>query len=57
MRLLYSPLVKRRELTMNQFEQAKDKIMMGARRKSMVMSEEKEDTAYHMTGLFVSLDI
>ena len=36
---------------MQQFELAKDKIMMGAERKSMVMSEnEKRNTAYHEAG-------
>ena len=36
---------------MNQFEMAKDKIMMGAERRSMVMSEaEKRNTAYHEAG-------
>ena len=36
---------------MEQFELAKDKIMMGAERKSMVMSEaEKRNTAYHEGG-------
>jgi len=36
---------------MAHFEQAKDKIMMGAERKSMVMSEqEKKNTAYHEAG-------
>ncbi|MCY4426291.1 MAG: ATP-dependent zinc metalloprotease FtsH [Halieaceae bacterium] len=36
---------------MDQFELAKDKIMMGAERKSMVMSEEeKRNTAYHEAG-------
>jgi cell division protease FtsH len=36
---------------MTQFELAKDKIMMGAERKSMVMSEdEKRNTAYHEAG-------
>src|SRR5690554_6414124 len=36
---------------MEEFEQAKDKILMGAERKSMVMSEkEKENTAYHEAG-------
>jgi cell division protease FtsH len=36
---------------MEEFEQAKDKIMMGAERKSMVMSEkEKLNTAYHESG-------
>lgn len=41
----------RRLVTMENFEQARDKIMMGAERKSMVMSEkEKEMTAYHEAG-------
>ena len=36
---------------MEDFEQAKDKIMMGAERKSMVMSEnEKRNTAFHEAG-------
>ena len=36
---------------MAEFEKAKDKIMMGAERKSMVMSEdEKKLTAYHESG-------
>ncbi len=36
---------------MADFEQAKDKVMMGAERKSMVMTEkEKELTAYHEAG-------
>ncbi len=40
-----------RTVGMEQFEQAKDKIMMGAERKSMVMSEaEKRNTAYHEAG-------
>ncbi len=38
-------------VAMEQFELAKDKIMMGAERKSMVMSEtEKRNTAYHEAG-------
>lgn len=38
-------------VTMEQFELAKDKIMMGAERKSMVMSDkEKLNTAYHEAG-------
>ena len=40
-----------REVTMDHFERAKDKIMMGAERRSMVMSEdEKRNTAYHEAG-------
>ncbi|MEH6516086.1 MAG: ATP-dependent zinc metalloprotease FtsH [Halioglobus sp.] len=40
-----------RTVGMEQFEKAKDKIMMGAERKSMVMSEdEKRNTAYHEAG-------
>jgi len=40
-----------RTVGMNHFELAKDKIMMGAERKSMVMSEdEKRNTAYHESG-------
>ena len=40
-----------RTVGMNHFELAKDKIMMGAERKSMVMSEdEKRNTAYHEAG-------
>jgi len=40
-----------RTVGMAQFEMAKDKIMMGAERKSMVMSEaEKRNTAYHEAG-------
>ncbi|WP_370690147.1 ATP-dependent zinc metalloprotease FtsH [Fluviicoccus sp.] len=36
---------------MREFELAKDKILMGAERKSMVMSEEeKRNTAYHEAG-------
>jgi len=41
----------RRTVTMEDFESAKDKIMMGAERKSMVMTdEEKKLTAYHEAG-------
>ena len=39
------------QVGMSQFELAKDKIMMGTERKSMVMSEtEKRNTAYHEAG-------
>ena len=52
MKLLYSRLASdEKTVTMSQFRQAKDKIMMGAERKSMVMSEkEKRNTAYHEAG-------
>ena len=40
-----------RVVTMADFENAKDKIMMGAERRAMVMSEdEKKNTAYHESG-------
>ena len=41
----------KRVVTMAEFEYAKDKVMMGAERRSMVMSEdEKKMTAYHEAG-------
>ena len=41
----------RRLVTQQEFEEAKDKVMMGAERRSMVMSEEeKKLTAYHEGG-------
>jgi cell division protease FtsH len=41
----------RRMVMMRDFEEAKDKVMMGAERKSMAMSEEeKRNTAYHEGG-------
>ena len=43
--------VGRRFVTMEDFEKAKDKVMMGPERRSMVMSEdEKKLTAYHEAG-------
>ena len=48
---LFAARQDRRTVNMAQFDQAKDKIMMGAERKSMVMSEkEKRTTAYHEAG-------
>jgi cell division protease FtsH len=39
------------KISMLEFEEAKDKVMMGKERKSMVISyEEKENTAYHEAG-------
>ncbi len=41
----------RRVVSMDEFEEAKDKVMMGAERRSLVMSEkEKLNTAYHEAG-------
>ncbi len=41
----------KRSVAMGEFEQAKDKVMMGAERRSMVMTEdEKKLTAYHESG-------
>ncbi|MDX2266349.1 MAG: ATP-dependent zinc metalloprotease FtsH [Hyphomicrobiales bacterium] len=41
----------KRIVTQTEFEDAKDKVMMGAERRSMVMSEEeKRNTAYHEAG-------
>ncbi len=41
----------KRVVAMSEFEAAKDKVMMGAERRSMVMTEtEKEMTAYHEAG-------
>ena len=48
---LFSARSNRRVVTMEEFEKARDKIMMGAERRSMVMSEkEKANTAYHEAG-------
>ena len=48
---LFAARNNKRTVSMEEFEQAKDKIMMGAERKSMVMNEkEKENTAYHEAG-------
>ena len=48
---LMAARVGRRFVTMEDFENAKDKVMMGAERRSMVMTEdEKKLTAYHEAG-------
>ncbi|MBD3610666.1 MAG: ATP-dependent zinc metalloprotease FtsH [Gammaproteobacteria bacterium] len=48
---LFAARANKRLVEMDDFEKAKDKIMMGAERKSMVMSEdEKKLTAYHEAG-------
>jgi len=48
---LFAARANQRTVDMGDFERAKDKIMMGAERKSMVMSDdEKKLTAYHEAG-------
>jgi cell division protease FtsH len=48
---LFAARSGKRVVSMEEFDQAKDKIMMGSERKSMVMSEEeKTNTAYHEAG-------
>ena len=48
---LFAARTNNRLVSMEDMEKAKDKIMMGAERKSMVMSEkEKKNTAYHEAG-------
>ncbi|EUK18477.1 ATP-dependent zinc metalloprotease FtsH [Commensalibacter papalotli (ex Servin-Garciduenas et al. 2014)] len=48
---LLAARLNRRTVSMIEFENAKDKVMMGAERRSLVMSdEEKRNTAYHEAG-------
>lgn len=48
---LFAARENSRDVQMNHFERAKDKIMMGAERRSMIMSDdEKKLTAYHEAG-------
>ncbi|HVT63180.1 MAG TPA: ATP-dependent zinc metalloprotease FtsH [Legionellaceae bacterium] len=48
---LFAARANKRKVTMTELDKAKDKIMMGAERRSMVMSEEeKKLTAYHEAG-------
>jgi cell division protease FtsH len=48
---LFAARANKRTVGMEQFEKAKDKIMMGTERRSMVMSDdEKKLTAYHEAG-------
>ncbi|EKE16985.1 MAG: hypothetical protein ACD_10C00688G0005 [uncultured bacterium] len=48
---LFAARGDKRLVDMDDFEKAKDKIMMGAERRSMVMNEdEKRNTAYHESG-------
>jgi len=48
---LFAARANKRLVTMDEFEKARDKIMMGAERRSLVMSqEEKANTAFHEAG-------
>ncbi len=48
---LFAARGNKKMVTMGEFERAKDKIMMGAERRSMIMKEsEKKLTAYHEAG-------
>ena len=48
---LFAARANKRVVSMDEFEKAKDKIMMGTERRSMVMSEkEKLNTAFHEAG-------
>jgi len=48
---LYAARIGKRVVTMAEFEYAKDKVMMGMERRSMVMTEEEKSlTAYHEAG-------
>ncbi|QXK91613.1 ATP-dependent zinc metalloprotease FtsH [Neoehrlichia mikurensis] len=48
---LVAARLNKKIVTMNDFEYARDKVMMGAERKSMIMTdEEKKLTAYHEAG-------
>ncbi len=48
---LMAARIGRRYVTMDDFENAKDKVMMGAERRSMVLTDDqKEKTAYHEAG-------
>ena len=48
---LFAARMNNRVVSMDEFEKAKDKIMMGTERRSLVMSEkEKLNTAYHEAG-------
>jgi cell division protease FtsH len=48
---LFAARSNKRTVDMDDFERAKDKIMMGAERRSMIMpEEERKNTAYHESG-------
>jgi cell division protease FtsH len=48
---LYAARLEKKAVEMGDFEMAKDKVLMGAERRSMIISEEeKKITAYHESG-------
>jgi cell division protease FtsH len=48
---LYAARLEKKAVEMSDFEMAKDKVLMGAERRSMIISEEeKKITAYHESG-------
>ncbi len=48
---LHAARMKKKKVDMEDFEEAKDKVMMGTERKSLIISEEeKKSTAYHESG-------
>ena len=48
---LLAARVSKKHIDMKEFEQAKDKVLMGTERRSMIISEEeKKNTAYHEAG-------
>ena len=48
---LWAARQNRKLVTMDDFEMSKDKVLMGAERRSMILSEdEKKNTAYHEAG-------
>ena len=48
---LFAAREERKRVSMEQFEKAKDKVLMGVERRSIVMSEdERKNTAYHESG-------
>ena len=48
---LFAARINKKKVSMAEFEQAKDKILMGSERRSMIMSDhDKKLTAYHEAG-------
>ncbi|MCC7201335.1 MAG: ATP-dependent zinc metalloprotease FtsH [Nitrospirae bacterium] len=48
---LYAARINKKSVEMSDFEAAKDKVLMGVERKSLLISEkEKKNTAYHEAG-------